>query len=267
MLRAEPAEGKIRGGLHPNNPRATAAKTTPPKRVAQNKLRIATLNLGNTGLGGTDKEARQNEVMTGLEPLKWDVLGLGDIYMDKQRRPKQKLRCRDTRRRTRRQNWRSGIHHPAANQEICEGCADNLTQDRRETYIGTHDADARNESGEKLAAFAQSNHHHVSNTFFQKPLRKRWTWKSNLPTTANSEIDYVLCNRRKLITNIEHIDRLAVRSDHRMVRATIRIKFDRKEHKKRDPRGETDANKLKTKSSTQQSSAQCFTDAKQGWEL
>ncbi|KAI1703320.1 hypothetical protein DdX_14955 [Ditylenchus destructor] len=46
--------------------------------------------------------------------------------------------------------------------------------------------------------------------------------------------------------NIEHIDRLAVRSDHRMVRATIRVKFDRKEHKKRDPMGETDANKLET---------------------
>ncbi|KAH7693025.1 reverse transcriptase [Aphelenchoides avenae] len=47
-----------------------------------------------------------------------------------------------------------------------------------EHYIGTHSAEQRNESGEMLAAFAESHRLYVANSFFDKPPNKRWTWRS-----------------------------------------------------------------------------------------
>ncbi|KAI1712209.1 putative RNA-directed DNA polymerase from mobile element jockey-like [Ditylenchus destructor] len=206
---------KPRGLSVRTNPRLGEVGKAPVD--AQNKLRIATLNLGNAGLGGTDKEARLNEVMTGLEPLKWDVLGL----------------CETHTRNASHQIWTS-------KEDQSRNCGAEIHAGEQEGRIGGVGFIIR----PQIKKYVKDVR--IISNRIAKPLRKRWTWKSNLPTTTNSEIDYVLCNKRKLITNIERIDRLAVRSDHRMVRATIRVKFDRKEHKKRDPMGEIDANKLKT---------------------
>ncbi|KAH7710334.1 reverse transcriptase [Aphelenchoides avenae] len=91
-----------------------------------------------------------------------------------------------------------------------------------EKYIGPHSIEQRNESGEKLAAFAESHRLYVANTFFEKPPNKRWTWRS--PSfDLFCELDYVLCDDRSCVTNVEVLSRFGCSSDHRPVRATIRL--------------------------------------------
>ncbi|KAI1720326.1 endonuclease-reverse transcriptase domain-containing protein [Ditylenchus destructor] len=92
-----------------------------------------------------------------------------------------------------------------------------------EWHIGSHSAETRNNSGDKLAAFAHANHFYVMNGFFEKPISKRWTWRSNMPQMPNSEIDYILSNSKQLVTNVEVISQLDVRSDHKAVRATLNM--------------------------------------------
>ncbi|CAF1148311.1 unnamed protein product [Rotaria sordida] len=52
-----------------------------------------------------------------------------------------------------------------------------------------------NEAGERLLDFCQENHMIITNTCFQQPKRRLYTW-----TTPNgqhrNQIDYILCNRR-----------------------------------------------------------------------
>ena len=102
-----------------------------------------------------------------------------------------------------------------------------------ETYIGTHSAENRNLRGERMAAFAESKKLYVMNSFFEKPLEKRWTWKSNMTKVPDSEIDYILCNKRRLITNVEVLSKteLVNLSDHKMVRATLDINMKMRKYR------------------------------------
>ncbi|KAH7699433.1 protein F43G9.7 [Aphelenchoides avenae] len=73
-----------------------------------------------------------------------------------------------------------------------------------------------------MAAFAESHRLHVMNTYFEKPKNKRWTWHSPSFDQFN-ELDYVLCDDRRSVTNVEVLGRFGCDSDHRPVRATLRL--------------------------------------------
>ena len=63
----------------------------------------------------------------------------------------------------------------------------------------------------------------MTNTFFQKPPNKRWTFESTNTNKSRHEIDFGLCTDRLIVTNVEFLSRLDVGSDHRPVRFTLNI--------------------------------------------
>ena len=79
----------------------------------------------------------------------------------------------------------------------------------------------QNETGELLADFADANKLFVTNTFFQKPPNKRWTFESTNTNKSRHEIDFGLCTDRLIVTNVEFLSRLDIGSDHRPVRFTL----------------------------------------------
>lgn len=60
------------------------------------------------------------------------------------------------------------------------------------------------------------------NTFFEKPLYRRWTWRSPDDITKN-EIDYIITNKKYIVSDVTVSNRLDMGSDHRPVGAKILI--------------------------------------------
>ncbi|GFN92180.1 craniofacial development protein 2-like [Plakobranchus ocellatus] len=61
--------------------------------------------------------------------------------------------------------------------------------------VGKHGLGIRNERGEKLIEWCQTNNIIVGNTWFQQPPRRKWTWKSPGGETRN-QIDYMMISKR-----------------------------------------------------------------------
>ncbi|CAF1389444.1 unnamed protein product, partial [Didymodactylos carnosus] len=84
----------------------------------------------------------------------------------------------------------------------------------------------RNEAGDRLIEFCQDNHMVITNTCFQQPKRRLYTW-----TTPNgqhrNQIDYILCNRRwkSSITSIKTRPGADCGTDHELLLASFRIKL------------------------------------------
>ncbi|CAD6199125.1 unnamed protein product [Caenorhabditis auriculariae] len=68
-------------------------------------------------------------------------------------------------------------------------------------------------------------------TLFEKPDRRRWTWKSPNGDTTN-EIDHILANRKWSLLDVAVLPSFDVGSDHRLVRAKVRLnqKFLKKDY-------------------------------------
>lgn len=79
-----------------------------------------------------------------------------------------------------------------------------------------------NERGERLLSYAYQHKLSIMNSFFKKKENRRWTWLSPDQKTKN-EIDFIMINHHKLITNIEVLSKFNFSSDHRLVRATLRL--------------------------------------------
>ncbi|GFO05200.1 craniofacial development protein 2-like protein [Plakobranchus ocellatus] len=60
---------------------------------------------------------------------------------------------------------------------------------------GKHGLGIRNERGEKLIEWCQTNNIIVGNTWFQQPPRRKWTWKRPGDETRN-QIDYMMISKR-----------------------------------------------------------------------
>lgn len=86
--------------------------------------------------------------------------------------------------------------------------------------MGKHGYGVCNERGERLLSYAYQHNLSVMNTFFKKKESRRWTWSSPDQTTKN-EIDFIMINHHKLITNIEVLNKFNFPSDHRLMRATL----------------------------------------------
>ncbi|GFO02811.1 retrovirus-related pol polyprotein from type-1 retrotransposable element r2 [Plakobranchus ocellatus] len=61
--------------------------------------------------------------------------------------------------------------------------------------VGKHRLGIRNEQGEKLIEWCQTNNIIVGNTWFQQHPRRKWTWKSPGDETRN-QIDYMMISKR-----------------------------------------------------------------------
>ncbi|CAH2090099.1 unnamed protein product [Euphydryas editha] len=93
--------------------------------------------------------------------------------------------------------------------------------------IGRFGFGKRNERGERLIEYATEHKLAVMNTFFKKKNHRKWTWISPDRKTVN-EIDFILSNSPKTVTNVEVISNVKFFSDHRLVRATITVKPPKK---------------------------------------
>lgn len=94
-------------------------------------------------------------------------------------------------------------------------------------FVGPYGHGKRNERGDRLDEFAETEQLYVMNTFFKKRSGKRWTWSCKGPNSAiiKNEIDYIMCNCKRLVKNVETIGKsyFDIFSDHRPVRATLQI--------------------------------------------
>ncbi|XP_063594349.1 uncharacterized protein LOC134771333 [Penaeus indicus] len=67
--------------------------------------------------------------------------------------------------------------------------------ERVDSIVGPHGLGSRNERGEMLVEWAQTNNMMIGNTWFKQPPRRLWTWLSPDDHTLN-QIDYILVNKR-----------------------------------------------------------------------
>lgn len=95
-------------------------------------------------------------------------------------------------------------------------------EDEGEFSLGQHGIGERNERGNTLLQFLLEHGLYAMNTFFKKAEHRKWTWKSPDGNTKN-EIDFVITGVKRLVQDVTVLNQLSVGSDHRMVRATVKI--------------------------------------------
>ena len=88
--------------------------------------------------------------------------------------------------------------------------------------IGPYGSGVINKSGEKLIKFTISNNLKVAASFYKKRKNKRWTWISPDKYTKN-EIDHLLTNDMRIVSNHSVLSSFDFSSDHRLCRGTIKI--------------------------------------------
>lgn len=91
-----------------------------------------------------------------------------------------------------------------------------------ETCMGKFDYGSRNNRGDTLVNFSERHGLKIMNTFFEKKANRRWTWISPNKTTKN-EIDFILTDKPRSVTDVSVLNKFNTGSDHRLVRATFTI--------------------------------------------
>ena len=87
--------------------------------------------------------------------------------------------------------------------------------------VGQYGYGERNEGGTRLVQVATSENLTISKSCFKQRKIRKWTWSSpNGP--VKYETDDILTNKKSTVKNVEVIQRVNVRSDHRLVRGTIK---------------------------------------------
>ncbi|KAI5739387.1 hypothetical protein M8J77_018683 [Diaphorina citri] len=95
----------------------------------------------------------------------------------------------------------------------------------------------RNERGTRMLEFCEQHEFIVSNTYFEVPLRRRYTWKAP-GDRQRYQIDYILIKRKfkNQIKSCYAYPGYDIDSDHNLLMATCKIKFKRRpnqpKHKK-----------------------------------
>lgn len=97
----------------------------------------------------------------------------------------------------------------------------------QEDPVGPYGYGTRNARGERLVQFATEQRMVILNTFFRKRSEARWTWRHPNGTTKN-ELDYILTDSLAGARDIQVVPNLKFSTDHRMVRATVNIKRNRR---------------------------------------
>ena len=94
---------------------------------------------------------------------------------------------------------------------------------------GKYGLGERNERGDALEDFCQSNNLIIGNTLFQQPPRRLWTWKSPGDTVRN-QIDYFLIKERwrSSLTCVKTRPGADCGSDHQLLVAHLKLKLKSK---------------------------------------
>lgn len=95
-------------------------------------------------------------------------------------------------------------------------------EDNSENAVGPYGVGVRSNKGRRLVQFAESHNLKIANSFFRKNEDSKWTWESPDCKTKN-EIDFILTDQLKQVEKLTVINGLKFESDHRMVRASIRV--------------------------------------------
>ena len=90
----------------------------------------------------------------------------------------------------------------------------------------------RNEAGDRLVQFCEENELSITNTFFEQPDRRLYTWTTPDGNHRN-QIDYIICKQRwktavQLVKTRPGAD---CGSDHELLLAGVKIKLKKKENK------------------------------------
>ena len=111
----------------------------------------------------------------------------------------------------------------------------------RDSGIGPFGHGVRNERGDLLANFCQANDLVITNTLFQQPLRRRYTWISPGDRSRN-QIDYIMINRAWETSVLSSKTRPGADcdSDHKLVSTKLNLKTWRSPKTKPPPRFNTD---------------------------
>jgi endonuclease/exonuclease/phosphatase family metal-dependent hydrolase len=91
-----------------------------------------------------------------------------------------------------------------------------------ERAVGNFGLGERNNRGQRLVDFASRHKMRITNTFYKKPVGRKWTWQGPNATVKN-EIDYILATRPDTVKDISVISRVNTGSDHRPVIAKVKI--------------------------------------------
>jgi endonuclease/exonuclease/phosphatase family metal-dependent hydrolase len=94
-------------------------------------------------------------------------------------------------------------------------------RDSNEQCIGNFGTGRRTNSGQKLVDFCDANGFVIGQTLFKKKINRRWTFINPLRQTY--EIDYIITPHREFLMNVDVLSRFNAGSDHRLVRATMKL--------------------------------------------
>lgn len=102
----------------------------------------------------------------------------------------------------------------------------------RSLHVGEHGLGERNERGDLLETFAESNDLVVMNTFFRLPPRRLYTWKSPQDKPGRivrNQIDYLLVNRRfrNSCTSVKTYPGADIESDHVPLVGVFKVRMKR----------------------------------------
>ena len=120
--------------------------------------------------------------------------------------------------------------------------------------IGPHSRGPRNDNGQTLVDFCESNGLCITNTLFQHPARHKTTWtqtkhmkKTGKVSTIFCMLDYIICQQRHrhMFTNSRSYAGTTLTSDHRLVAAKIVVSWHRMRRMKCTPTGRYNVDKIK----------------------
>ena len=87
---------------------------------------------------------------------------------------------------------------------------------------GPHTLNDTNRNGQRLGKFCMKHNLKIANTYFNEDKTDKWTWKSPNGKTKN-EIDHLITNDIRTITNYKVVPDLAFSSDHRPAISNVSI--------------------------------------------
>lgn len=108
------------------------------------------------------------------------------------------------------------------------------TRKHGEFRVGPNGYGERNEEGDRLTDFIEEIRLFHGNSFFSKPSRRKWTWRSPNGRALN-EIDHFLTSNRLLLADVDVVAPFSIGGDHRLLRARLRIPRRPLRHSTRHP--------------------------------
>ena len=102
--------------------------------------------------------------------------------------------------------------------------------------MGDHGLGRRNDRGDRMLQFCQENDIIISNTFYELPKRRMYTWKSpqhNSQNTVRNQINHILANQsyRNSIRSVKAYPGADAFSDHNPLIARVHIKLKKPSQK------------------------------------